>query len=144
MQTENHHTPLPEEEEKKRRRFFVWVGRILVTLILLTFSITLIVHIPFVQRWGVGKLTASMSKTLNTRVSLGGFSINPISDLTLKDIFIASPEHPEDTLIYALKLSVDYKRIWDIFYRRITINQVGIENGFLNIHRISGDSLTNL
>ncbi|HEY3385435.1 MAG TPA: translocation/assembly module TamB domain-containing protein, partial [Saprospiraceae bacterium] len=115
-----------------------------VTLILLTFSITLIVHIPFVQRWGVGKLTASMSKTLNTRVSLGGFSINPISDLTLKDIFIASPEHPEDTLIYALKLSVDYKRIWDIFYRRITINQVGIENGFLNIHRISGDSLTNL
>jgi hypothetical protein len=144
MQQHHHDTELPEEEEKKRRRFFLWVGRILLVFILFTFSVAILIHIPAVQQWGIQKLTSSMSRTLNTRVSLEGFTMHPISDLTLKNVFIASPEHAYDTLIYAENLTVDYQRLWDLFSRRIKINQISIDNGLLNIHRIAGDSLTNL
>lgn len=133
-----------QPEPRKRKGIFFWLGRAFLSLIILTFVLVLIVHLPPVQRYGINKLTASLSKNLNSKVSIGGFSINPVSDLTLKNIFIGSPEHPEDTLLYADRLYVDYKRLWDIFLRRITITQIGIDNGLLNIHRVAGDSLTNL
>jgi len=135
---------IQQPEEKKRKRFFLWVGRIVVSLILLNVVLILLVHFPPVQRWGLGKITSSISRKINARVSIDGFTINPISDLTLRNILIYSPEHPTDTLLYAEKLNVDYRRIWDILYRRITITQIGIETGMLNIHRVAGDSLTNL
>ena len=135
---------IQQPEEKKRKRFFLWVGRIVVSLILLNVALILLVHFPPVQRWGLSKLTSSISKKLNSRVSIEEFTLNPISDLTLRNILIYSPEHPSDTLLYAEQLHVDYKRIWDILYRRITITQIGIETGMLNIHRVAGDSLTNL
>ena len=131
-------------EPLKRKGIFFWLGRALLSLIILTFVFVLIVHLPPVQRYGINKITASLSKNLNTKVSIEGFSINPVSDLTLKNIFIGSPEHPGDTLLYAERLYVDYKRLWDIFLRRITITQIGIDNGLLNIHKVAGDSLTNL
>jgi hypothetical protein len=137
------HETLPSEE-KKPAGFFLWVERILAGLVLLTALTLLILHLPPVQRWGIEKIKASMSKTLNTKVELAGFSLHPVSDLTLKGLFIGSPEHAFDTLLYAEELSVDYRRLWDIFNRRFTINQVGVANGVLNIHRIAGDSLTNL
>ena len=133
-----------QPEPRKRKGIFFWLGRAFLSLIILTFVLVLIVHLTPVQRYGINKLTASLSKNLNSKVSIGGFSINPVSDLTLKNIFIGSPEHPEDTLLYADRLYVDYKRLWDIFLRRITITQIGIDNGLLNIHRVAGDSLTNL
>ena len=99
-------------EPLKRKGIFFWLGRVLLSLIILTFVFVLIVHLPPVQRYGINKITASLSKNLNTKVSIEGFSINPVSDLTLKNIFIGSPEHPGDTLLYAERLYVDYKRLW--------------------------------
>ena len=133
-----------QPEQPKKRGFFFWLERVLLSLIVLTFILILAVHLPPVQRWGINKITGSLSKTLNTKVTIEGFSINPVSDLTLKYIFIGSPEHPGDTLLYAEKLDVDYKRLWDLLLRRITINQIGVDHGLLNIHKVAGDSLTNL
>lgn len=122
----------------------MWTGRILLSVILFVLLLVGLVHLPFVQQWGIQKLTTSMSRTLNAEVRIDRFTLNPISDLTLKEVFISSPEHPGDTLIYAHKMNVDYKRLWDILSKRITITQVGFEQGLLNIHRFAGDSLTNL
>ncbi len=133
-----------QEEVKKRRRFFFWVGRIFLSIIFFILAVVLIIHIPPIQKWGVNKLTTSIGKKLNAHVSIERFSWNPISDLTMRNILISSPDHPGDTLIYANRLNVDYKRIWDILSQRITISQIGVEDGLLNIHRIAGDSLTNL
>ncbi len=145
MQSQEVHDILhPDPGEEKRRHFFHWVGIVLVTLIILTTIVLVTIHLPPVQRWGIQKLTAGFSKALHTTVRIEGFTLHPVSDLTLQKVFIASPEHPTDTLIYAENLSIDYKRIWDLLSRRITITQIGAEDGLLNIHRIAGDSLTNL
>ncbi len=142
MQSELHEPHQPET--RKRRSLFFWLGRVLVTLMGLTLLLMLLIHLPPVQRWGIGKITTSIANVLNTRVELDGFSLHPVSDLTLRGIFIGSPDHPGDTLLYAEKLHVDYRRIWDILSKRMWITQLAVENGFLNIHRLPGDSLTNL
>lgn len=108
------------------------------------FSLLLLIHLPPVQHWGINKITRSISNTLKTKATIKGFSLNPISDLTLKQIYIGSPDHPDDTLLYAGELTVDYKRLWDIFKHHFTINQISVREGTLNIHRLPHDSLTNL
>ncbi len=142
MDKEGHEKEQPDV--KKPKRFSMWLARIFLSVLVLMILIVLIIQFPPVQRWGITKLTNGMQSTLNTKVSIGGFTIHPVSDLTLRNVFIASPEYPTDTLIYADKLHVDYRGIWDLFIRRITINQLGVENGILNIHRFAGDSLNNL
>ena len=131
-------------EPKRRKGIFFWLGRLFLFLIILFFTVITFIHLPPVQRWGISKISNAISTNLNAKVSLGGFDLHPISDLMLKEVFIGSPDHPGDTLIYAERLYVDYRRIWDIFFRRMTITQIGIDKGMLNIHRIAGDSLTNL
>ena len=128
----------------RRGRFFRRVGRTLSVIIGLFFLLILVIHLPPVQRMVVGKLTTSMSEILETRVEIGSFTLHPVSDLTLHDVFIGSPGHPEDTLINARHLSVDYRRIWDVAKRRLRITQLGVTDGYLQIHRLPGETLNNL
>ena len=136
------HNQTPRTSE--RRGFFFWTGRILLALFLFFFSILIIIQLPPVQLWGARQLSKSIGKTLNTRVSIGGFNLHPLSDLSLKDVFIGSPDYPEDTLILAQTLNVDFHRLWSILNNQLTVNQVVIDNGFLNIEKKAGDTLTNL
>src|SRR5688572_8300448 len=85
----------------KRRGVFFWIGRILLYFLLFFFSILIAIQLPPVQTWGARQISKSVSKTLKTRVSIGGFNLHPISDLSLKDVFIGSPGYPGDTLINA-------------------------------------------
>ena len=142
MQSDTQSTP--GLSPKKKRRLIRWAGRLFIGLIALVVFIIAFIHLPFVQRWGIKKITVSMEKTLESKVTIGGFTLNPISDLTLRNVYIGSPFRPADTLIYAKRLSIDYKHIWDLFKRQFSIQQIGIEEGTLNIHRMATDSLTNL
>ncbi len=121
-----------------------WTGRIILALFFLFFTLLLLIHLPPVQHWGINLMTKSMRSSLDTRVTIGSFTLDPISDLTLYDIYVGSPGRPEDTLIYAQRLTVDYLHIWDLFNHRFTITQVRVKEGTLNIHKMVGDTMTNL
>jgi len=142
MQTDTREDPKSSPQQRTKHPF--WTGRVLLGLILFMVSLMVIIHLPPIQQWGINKITKSIRENLDTRVSIGGFTLNPISDLTLRNIYIGSPGHPDDTLIYASKLSVDYKHIWDLFKQHFTINQIGIKDATLNIHKLAADTLTNL
>ncbi|HZV69424.1 MAG TPA: translocation/assembly module TamB domain-containing protein [Saprospiraceae bacterium] len=131
-------------EVKKPGGVAFWIGRFFLILLALFLTLMIIIEIPFVQMWGAGRVSRIIAKNLKTDVSIGGFSLNPISDLTLKDVFIGSPDSPEDTLIKVNMLQVDFKNLWDLFSNRLTINQVVLEYGLLNIEKKEGDSLSNL
>src|SRR5258706_488656 len=70
--------------------------------------------------------------------------LNPISDLTLKDVLIGSPNYRGDTLIKAANLQVDFQSLWELFSNRLTVNHLSLEDAFLNVEKKSGDTLTNL
>src|SRR5688572_18667607 len=127
-----------------RRDVLYWTGRVFLFLIVVFFSILILIQLPFIQMWGANKLSKSISKTLNTTVSIGGFNLHPISDLSLTDVFIGSPDYPQDTLIMAKTINVDFHRLWSLFKNQFTVNQVVIDEGFLNIEKKAGDTLTNL
>jgi len=134
----------PTSSPQKRTQHPFWTGRVILGLIFLMITLMVLIHLPPFQQWGIKLITKSIREKLDTRVSIGGFTLNPISDLTLRNIYIGSPGHPDDTLIYAQRLSVDYLRIWDLFNNHFTITQVGIKEATLNIHKIVGDTVTNL
>ncbi|MGB4846952.1 MAG: translocation/assembly module TamB domain-containing protein [Saprospiraceae bacterium] len=131
-------------EEKKPRGIAFWLRRFVLILLAIFLTLMIVIELPFVQMWGAGRISKIISKSLKTEVSIGGFSLNPISDLTLKDVLIGSPDRPSDTLINVGLLQVDFKNLWDLFSKRLTINQVVLENGLLNIEKKEGDSLTNI
>ncbi len=142
MSIENEESKTPDE--KKPRGIAYWLARFVLILLGVFLALMMVIELPFVQMWGAGRISKIIAKNLKTEVSIGGFSLNPISDLTLKDVLIGSPDRPADTLINVGLLQVDFKNLWDLFSNRLTINQVLLENGLLNIEKKEGDSLTNL
>lgn len=136
---ESHPSPTP-----RRRGFFFWIGRAIFMLLILFFGILILIQLPPIQMIGAQYFSKKISKTLDTKVTVGGFNLHPISDLSLKKVFIGSPGYENDTLLRTEELRVDFKRIWDLFSNRITITHVSIDDGFLNIEKKAGDTLTNL
>lgn len=128
----------------RKGKFFRVVTRTMAVLVGLFFLIVLLVHLPPVQRIAIRKIEVALANRLETRVDIGSFTLHPISDLALNDIYIGSPGHPRDTLISARHLVVDYRRLWDLFRRKFMVSQLGVEDGCLYIHRLRGDSLNNL
>ncbi len=133
-----------EQEVKKRRGIVFWFGRFFLILFSLFFALLLLIQLPFIQMWGIGKITKSISQSLNTRVTIGGFSLSPLSDLTLSNVYIGSPDHPTDTMINVADLQVDFQNLWGLFSNKLTINQVTFKDGLLRIQKNTGDTLTNL
>ncbi|MEO5905848.1 MAG: hypothetical protein ABIQ11_03940, partial [Saprospiraceae bacterium] len=128
----------------KRRGIFFWLGRLVFILFVLFFGILILIQLPPVQVWGARWISKKIEKTLHTKVTIGGFNLHHISDLSLKNVFIGSPEYPADTMIRAKELQVDFKSLWEILSNRLTVDHITIEDGFLNIEKKAGDTLTNL
>lgn len=140
-------TNKPEEirdDERTKRGILYWLGRIILFFFILFFGILIMIQLPPVQLWGARQMSKSIAKTLNTTVSIGGFNLHPISDLSLKDVFIGSPDYPQDTLIMAKTINVDFHRLWSLLKNQFTVNQIVIDDGYLNIEKKAGDTLTNL
>ncbi len=128
----------------KRRDFFFWLGRVVLFFFVLFFVILILIQLPPVQMLGANYLSKKISKTLDTKVTIGGFNLHPISDLILTDVFIGSPGYDADTLLRTEELQVDFLNLWDLLGNRMTINHLIINDGFLNIEKKAGDTLTNL
>lgn len=137
---------LPQEEQSERKRIgvFFWLGRVILGLMLLTMLLVAVVHLPPIQRWGIGKATEFLSNRLGSKVDIRSFTLHPVSDVTFRDIYISSPDRPLDTLLYAGKLTVDYRRIWDILKGRANISSLVLDDGKLHLRKWAGDSLSNL
>src|SRR5688572_25818971 len=118
----NNPDEIKTEQEIKRRNIFFWLGRALLVFVIFFFSIIILIQLPFVQNWGARQLSKSISKSLNTTVTIGGFNLHPISDLSLTNVLIGSPDYPLDTLIRAKSLNVDFQGLWHLLYNQLTVN----------------------
>ena len=80
--------------------------RFLLAIFLLLGIIILTVQFPFVQNKLVQLASESLSKSLNTEVSVGNVSINFLTRVNLNDVLIR--DYKKDTLIYAGHVSNKY------------------------------------
>lgn len=97
-----------------------------------------LLHISGVQTWLVKKIAHNLSEELDTRVTLKKVDFRFFDKLLLKDLMVE--DRKKDTLLFAGTASVN---ITDWFFLKdsITLNNVGLEDAIINMHR--SDSVWN-
>jgi hypothetical protein len=106
-------------------------------LVLLT---AVLVNVPRVQNWLVGKVTKRLSKDLNTTVKIKhiDFDLALFNKMSLEGTLVT--DHRNDTLLYAGKVNV---KVTDWFFLKDTIvlKYIGLDDAIVNLHRV--DSVWN-
>ena len=121
------------DKQSTPSRLWKRIGIFMLILLAVFFSLSLIVHIPAVQNWGIRQITSHLSQKTGSAVSVRAFDFNVFSHMNLKDVFISQEATPEDTLLFAGGLGVRFSRLWKLFGRNPEIEQVRLNNARLYI-----------
>ena len=103
-----------------------------VILLVLILSIWGILQITSVQNWLVSKVTATLSKNLKTKVSVGHINIGFFNKLSFEKLLIE--DHKHDTLVYAGAAKVNITD-WFFFKDNATLKFFGLSDAVVNINR---------
>ncbi|MFN7117972.1 MAG: translocation/assembly module TamB domain-containing protein [Saprospiraceae bacterium] len=118
-------------------KIVLWTLGILIGLFLV---IWILLQIPAVQNTIIDKVTASLSRTLKTEVSIDRVNIRFIKTLVLEGIYVESRQ--QDTLLYARKFGVNIG-LFDLFDNRIHVNNVALDGAVIKVYRAEADSAFN-
>ena len=133
---QEHSEPVePVVASRGRRSILQWIflvgHRVFLSLFLFLFFLSLFLQFPFFQHWAVGRITHSLSQTLETRVEVGGFRLGWMSRLSLKEVIIEDREG--DTLLYSKALWVRFDpNPITLFREGLVVNQVRLEGAQFN------------
>ena len=103
-----------------------------VTLLFLIFCpivLTLVVELPSVQNYIVDRVTAYLSRHLETRVEIGHIRLGMLGSLRFDDFYVE--DYQQDTLLYVGEAKVFLSRFDGA--RGITLRNGRIANAYLNI-----------
>jgi hypothetical protein len=91
-----------------------------------------LLHLSSVQTWLLQKIAGNLSEKLDTRVTIKKVDFRFFDKLLLKDLMVE--DQKKDTLLFAGTASVN---ITDWFFLKdtITLNNVGLEDAVVNMHR---------
>jgi hypothetical protein len=131
----------PAFQEKRKwvrvRRISRFVGRTLGIFALFFLLLALLIQLPPVQRWGVEKTTAYLSKKLNTKVAIGDFRLDFFDEISIGNIYIANQNPATDTILSVGRLRIDvnyFNLIWQIYQ----LDAVKIEDVTVRVKREVG------
>jgi hypothetical protein len=111
--------------------------RWLIGLPLVLFGLVLVLQLPAVQNWLVNRVTASMEKALETRVTIDNVRISWLDEMTIENLFIE--DKYGDTLLYGKTLAADFD-LW----HGLVIESILIADINFKIRRDLGDAESNL
>lgn len=115
----------------------LWIVGIVLGLFLVVW---ILLQIPAVQNTIIHKVTASLSRTLKTKVDIDRVNIRFFKTVVLEGIYVESRQ--QDTLLYARKLGVNIG-LFDLFDNRIHVNSVDLDGANIQIFRAEQDSAYN-
>ena len=122
------------------KKVIKWIGTLLLILVLIFILAWTALQFPAVQTKVVQRVTKELSKTLNTKVSIGKVDIDFFKTVALKDIYIEDQRH--DTLLFAKELDATIG-VLSLFDSKIQLSQVTLQNATINLSRPQEDSLFN-
>ena len=111
--------------------------RWLIGLPLAVFAIVLVLQLPAVQNWLAKRVTASMERTLETRVTVDNVRISWLDEMTIEGLFVE--DKYGDTLLYSKTLAANFD-LW----HGLVIESVLIADTNFKIRRNLGDAESNL
>jgi len=95
---------------------------------------------PSVQTKVVNRVTTELSKTLNTKVSIGAVDIKFFKTVALQNIYIEDQQ--QDTLLFAQSLEANIG-VFSLFESQIFLNTIELNNAVVHLARPASDSLFN-
>lgn len=93
-----------------------------------------------VQTYITEKITSQLSRQLQTTISIEGVDIDFFKKFVLEKIYIEDQQ--QDTLLYADRLVADIG-LFALFDKRITLDLIALENGYVNLYTIEGTEKLN-
>ncbi len=123
------------------KKFLKWTGLILLFLLLLFIVAWGLLQLPSVQTKIVGIVTESLESTLGAKVSIDRVNIKFFKTLSAEGIYLEDQQ--QDTLLYASSIDVNIG-VFDLLGSEIFLNQITLNDGFLNIYQHPGDSSLNI
>ena len=134
--------PKPDFQEKRKwvfvRRISHFVGRTLGIFVLLFLLIAVLIQVPVVQDWAIGRTTSYLSKELNTNVRIGDFRLDFFDEISIGHVYIGNQNAPNDTLlsIERLRIEVNY---FNLAWQIVQLDAVRLENIKMRLHRNVGE-----
>ena len=132
----------PDFQEKRNwvlmRRISRFVGRTLGIFVLLFLLISVLIQVPVVQDWAIGRTTSYLSKELNTNVRIGDFRLDFFDEISIGHVYIGNQNAPNDTLlsIERLRIEVNY---FNLAWQIVQLDAVRLENIKMRLHRNVGE-----
>ena len=108
------------------------LGLVIIALIIIQF--------PAPQRYLTGKVTAYISKKINSTVTLGKINIAFPKDIALTDLYVEDLH--KDTLLYAHSIKVNLN-LFDLLSQKLELKDVYIETLTAHVYREFPDTIFN-
>lgn len=96
----------------------------------------LLLQIGFVQNYAVGRLTEWLSQKGGTTIAIQHVEIGFFNRAVLEGVYVQDPMQPQDTLLFAKRLSVGIDGI-NFFNGKIALGAVSLSDGVLHIAKDS-------
>ena len=113
----------------KKRVQKIWFFLSIVLLISFTWGI---LHINPVQNLLISVVTKTLSKNLQTKVSIKHINLSFFNKMSLQELMIA--DRKKDTLLFAGTAKVNITD-WFFLKDKISINNLALDNAIINMHR---------
>lgn len=114
------------------RKFRKIIGWFFLSLLFILLAAWIFIHTPFGQNWLVHKVTARLSKDLNTRIEIKHVDFSLFNRMHLEGVLVE--DHNRDTLLFAGDAQVRITD-WFFFKKNIELKYVGLENAVVKINR---------
>ena len=108
------------------------MSRTLLVLLLLLFSLYGLIHLPSVQTWLIKQVTQSLSKKLQTEISVGSVDLAFFYKLELEKVLVK--DRAKDTILYAGSVKVDAND-WFFASDKIVLHNIEIDDAVIHCYR---------
>ncbi len=98
----------------------------------------ILIQTSFFQTFIIHRVASRLSKDLHTTVSIKKINLELFDRMDMQDLLVL--DHQKDTLLFAGDAKVRITD-WFFFRKNITLNYIGLTDGFINLHR--SDSVWN-
>lgn len=135
--------PPPQAKPPLWRRLLRRVENTLFGIVLVVVFLYFILQLPLVQNWLIGKVTAYLSKELQTKVTIQHLGFSFFDNIVLEGFYLEDLKG--DTLLYTGRLSANLNtNIFSLLDNKLEINELSLQKARFNLRRGEGERYDNL
>jgi hypothetical protein len=110
------------------KKAFWWIGGLLLSPILLFVILTILLYLPFVQKWAVGKVAVIASEETGMQIDIGHVGLSFPLDLEVERVSVVKET---DTLANIGRAVVDIQ-LWKLIAQKVVVDELSVCDASVN------------